>query len=358
MEIRQIQVPVADYCKALERDEIEVNRDYQRSDRVWPLAARQFLIETILLDYPIPKLTLHQITNLRTKSTLRAVVDGQQRTRAIYDFYRGELRLSTRATLSSTAGRYFAGLPEDLQERFLGYILSMDLLLTALPHEVRDIFRRINAYTVPLNPEETRHALFQGPFKWFIYRLGADFGDEFTAMGILTEKQLVRMQDTKLLAEVCHALLNGVQTTTKAKLDALYRKYNDNFAEEGGLDGRLRRAMARLVDLRELYRSELMKPYQVYALLLALSHFEEPVETLLPSIPAVPHGPFDHDRVVSSLASLDEALANDDERGRYGAFVRASSSKTNVAEQRLTRIRAIYAALCGAGADEAGTIAH
>lgn len=31
---------VADYCQAMERNEIRVNREYQRTERVWPTAVR------------------------------------------------------------------------------------------------------------------------------------------------------------------------------------------------------------------------------------------------------------------------------------------------------------------------------
>jgi hypothetical protein len=62
---------VADYCQGMRRKEIIVNREYQRSDEVWPPAARSFLIETILLGYPIPKLSLYQIVDLRSRTSRR-----------------------------------------------------------------------------------------------------------------------------------------------------------------------------------------------------------------------------------------------------------------------------------------------
>lgn len=46
---------IADYCAAMDRSEIAPNPEYQRSDKVWPPAARSFLMETILLGYPIPR---------------------------------------------------------------------------------------------------------------------------------------------------------------------------------------------------------------------------------------------------------------------------------------------------------------
>lgn len=118
---------------------------------------------------------------------------------------------------------------------------------------MREVFRRLNSYTATLNPEELRHASFQGAFRWFIYRLTADFGYTFDAMGVFTQKQLVRMQDSKLLAEICHALLFGIQTTNRTKLDRLYRDRDDRFPEEADFDRRIRLAMSRLARMIELF---------------------------------------------------------------------------------------------------------
>lgn len=55
MEIRPSTITVTDYCGMVDSHEVRVNRDYQRSDQVWPRTAQSFLIETILLGFPIPK---------------------------------------------------------------------------------------------------------------------------------------------------------------------------------------------------------------------------------------------------------------------------------------------------------------
>lgn len=65
MHITSTNYTVADYCQAMSRNEMIVNRKYQRSDKVWPPVARSFLIETILLNYPIPKLSLFQRTDVK-----------------------------------------------------------------------------------------------------------------------------------------------------------------------------------------------------------------------------------------------------------------------------------------------------
>ena len=92
----QTNMTVADYCLAMDRHEITVNKEYQRSDKVWPDSARSYLIESILLGYPLPKFYLNSITDVKHRKTSKEIVDGQQRSRAIHDFYNDQFKLSTR----------------------------------------------------------------------------------------------------------------------------------------------------------------------------------------------------------------------------------------------------------------------
>ena len=346
MDIAPTTLTIADYCQGLASGAIRVNHDYQRSDDIWPLAARQFLIETVLLDFPVPKFSLHQVTNLADKSTVRFIVDGQQRSSAICDFYSGELALSAKSNIPDVASFHYADLPDDLKHQFLGYLISVDLFLNATNSEVREAFRRINSYTVPLNPEEQRHAIFQGALKWFIYRLTSTYGDVFAGLGILSENQLIRMQDAKLFSEVAHAVLNGVETTNRAKLDALYKTSDAEFPEETDLSGRIERSMDELVQLSDLRGSELMKPHHVYSLLLALMHFAKPIPKLEPNVPVRLHGRFDPAHAIAALRPLADALeAKNNPPRTYRAFVKASTDRTNVKAQRIARIKALYIAL-------------
>src|SRR5262245_17599459 len=106
---------IADFCASHERKEITINYDYQRNPDVWPDAARSFLIETILLGFPMPKLFIRQKTDVRSKTTTKEVVDGQQRTNAILEFFRGAFPLSRRAAPKTAAHKRYAELDEDLQ---------------------------------------------------------------------------------------------------------------------------------------------------------------------------------------------------------------------------------------------------
>ena len=193
---------VHDFIAAMERRDLRVNREYQRSDSVWPDPARSYLIETILLDFPIPKLALHQVTDPLTGESHKELVDGQQRSAAIRAFRDDGFQLSAAVENAALRGLRFSTLSADQRTTFLNYQLNIDLFLGAEPAEIREVFRRMNSYTIPLNPEEQRHAAFQGEFKWFLHRFALSLNDSWESMGIFTPKALVRMADTKLLAEV------------------------------------------------------------------------------------------------------------------------------------------------------------
>lgn len=128
---------IADYCDALEREAITVNREYQRSDEVWPEVARSFLIESLLLGYPMPKIYLHSYTDLKTKKTRKEIVDGQQRTKTIFDFYKDELSISKRSEVEELRGLKYSELPDEWQEKFISYPLSVDQFVGADLSEVR-----------------------------------------------------------------------------------------------------------------------------------------------------------------------------------------------------------------------------
>jgi hypothetical protein len=342
MEIRTPQYTVADYCEMYERREVRVNRQYQRSDQVWPRTAQSFLIETILLNFPVPKLFLHQQTDLRTRRPVKEIVDGQQRTRAIVDFYNDEYRLTSNVSLEDAKGKRFSELSEELQNQFRDYGLQFDLFVGATDEDVREVFLRMNSFTVPLNPEEQRHAEFQGEFKWFMRNLSTGYAEAFRQAGVFAQKSLVRMQDQKLLTEIASAYFDGIKTTNKRTLDTVYAHHDKpgDFPDEeqAELERRLRTALDQLCGWHDLYDTPLMKPHQVYSLVLALMHMQEAV----PKLEGIYAGDgvriAGENVVLVNLTRLAEVLEGAEElAGDLRPFVRASSEKTNVGAQRAAR---------------------
>lgn len=330
---------VADYCAAMDRREITVNTTYQRSHRVWPSAARSFLIESVILGFPIPKVYLHSRTDVRTRRTSREIIDGQQRSRAIYDFYHDRFRLSNRLETHELAGNLYSEMSEEHRGRFLTYLISIDQFTAAEESEVRQIFRRMNSYTVPLNPEELRHAVFQGAFKWFIASEAETHQEIIRHNGVLTDRSIFRMQDLKLVTEVVHAFDQGVRTTSKVSLEAIYRRYDVDFAHERTYGRMLDFAFRTVSDLDVVAESNLSKPYIFYSLLVALGHQVQ----VVPGLEGRPrrNRNFNRDRARNNLLKLSDALEIDDEEvedSPYASFIEACSERTNVRSQRLTRV--------------------
>ena len=345
MHITSTNYTVADYCQAMKRKEIVVNRAYQRSDRAWPAVARSFLIETILLNYPIPKFFLFPKTDLKSKKTYREIVDGQQRSRAIFDFYNDQFPLSHSSEIPEAAGRCYSELADEHQQAFLDYALSVDLFVAATPIDIREVFRRINAYTVPLNPEEKRHSIYQGAFKWFIYNLSKAYGQNLNDIGVFTEKQLIRMADAKLFTELTHAVLKGITKTNARSLDALYKDYNSEFPEQQEMERRISNAINFVISLEDIHQSALMKSYNFYTLMLAISHLESPVESLTSLYRRSTDYAYNRDCVVANLTTLAEVLDTDTSYDKFyfddpfKSFVSATVSDTNGAQNRQTRFK-------------------
>jgi hypothetical protein len=331
---------IADYCRGMKRNEIIVNKNYQRSDQVWPQVARSYLVETVLKGFPIPKLYLYQVTDIKSKQTYKEIVDGQQRSVAIFDFYKDQFKISKSTDNEDISNKKYSELDPEYQHKFLEYAIDVDLFVSATPVEVVEVFRRMNSYTVPLNHEENRHASWQGKFKWFINDLADRLEPVFLNTGIFKEKQLVRMADNKLLTELCDSFLHGIRTTDKKILDAVYRSRDEAFNEETNFRERIVSAFDLIRTMDAIHQSSLMKPYMVYSLVQAIIH----VRKRLPKFAKLFKSPnlrtIDLELALPNLTTLMQAVDSDeDDAGKYVRFVEASKEKTNVKDNRNVRFK-------------------
>jgi hypothetical protein len=344
MKITSTQMTLAEYCGQMENKTIVVNRDYQRSPKRWPSAARSFLIDTILQGYPIPKVILAQRTNLVTKKTTKEIVDGQQRSMAVYDYFKNQYAI---VGDSPFGGARFNNLPEEAQQAFLDYSIGTDIFTGAVDADIRQTFRRMNSYTVPLNPQEQRYATHQGQFKWFIFDQSNRYGEAFKKLGVLREKQISAMQDGLLLTEICESLVSGIQTAQKRRLDKFYTERDDVFTEQEDLTLRLSLGFDAILRMPDLHDGVLMKPFQFYTLMLACIHMALPVDALQSSYPLTETPNIDWDLASTQLGSLALALETDSPASSLGDFVAASSSATNTLRNRALRFATFCMAIHG-----------
>lgn len=332
---------IADYCAAMGRGEVIVNRDYQRSPEVWPNAARSFLIETILLGFPMPKLSLHQITDVKTRKSIKEIVDGQQRSMAISDYFNDKFALSGRAEPEDAAGCRYSQLSEELQGKFLSYPLSVDLFVGATSEDIREVFRRMNSYTVPLNAEERRHARFQGELKWFISDLAKRYSEALRRAGTFTDRQLIRMADAKLYAELIYTLLKGIGTTKDVELTELYSSHDRKFKKASEVKRHIAGAMDFVLDAGLIHRTAVMRPYQLFTMLLAIAHAKGDLTKLRRDYKFRDPGRklASRDSAIRNLSHLAAVIEDQSPPKPYRRFVEAGASKTNVEQHRKIRFQ-------------------
>ncbi len=205
--------------------QIVLNPQFQRR-AVWTDKAKSYLVDTIIRGKPIPKIFIRQKINVTTKQSVREIVDGQQRIRTILSFIKDAFPLA-RTQHPKYGGMRFSQLPEYIQEQFLSFELSVDLLINLPDSEILDIFARLNSYAVVLNEQEKINASHFGPFKVLADRIGFEFNEYWTRQEILTSQQILRMQEVNLVADLLIAMVEGV--TSKKSIKKFYMKYEKEF---------------------------------------------------------------------------------------------------------------------------------
>jgi hypothetical protein len=336
MQVTSSGFTVAEYCEQMRNGGIVVNHDYQRTDKVWPPAARSYLVDTILLGYPMPKLALHQTTDLKTKRTKKEIVDGQQRSQAIFDFLEDKYRISGS---SEFVGNTFSQLQPEQQQKFVEYNLTVDLFVGATTEDIRQVFRRINSYTVPLNPQEKRHATHQGELKWAIVQLTEVYAGALKSLGVFKEKQLSRMADAALLADVVYTMQAGIKSASETNLDRYYLENEKLFVQGGMLIQRVRNAIDLVLTWPDIHESSLMKPYNFFTLILAISHAQDPIPVLDADFPRSAGMQIDTQFALPNLTALASALDDPQAYPSLAGYVLACSKATNRIEQRRARFQ-------------------
>jgi Protein of unknown function DUF262 len=211
---------------------------------VWADKQRCALIESILMDIPIPEVYV-QVTQAENGVEEYGVVDGQQRLRTILQFVGVERRrdqeeedhnlfsLDALPATSPHKDREFADLVGEERKKFFQYEICLRLLYTDDQRVVEDVFKRLNKFTLPLKAQELRNATYHGPFAKLSEKL-AD--DEFWAVNrIVSAAAIRRMADIEMMSDLLIGVLHGPQGGSAKIIDEYYEKYEqfeDEFPEQ------------------------------------------------------------------------------------------------------------------------------
>lgn len=329
----------------LARGDLSANREYQRSPGLWPNASRSYFIDTILEGYPFPKVYFHEYLDRKTKRVRTEIVDGQQRITTIQDFLNDKFVLGKNST--RFVGKKFSDLDEDIQDAFLFYTVSVDVIRDAGRAEILQMFRRMNAYTLPLNAAEKRHSEFFGEFKDLVTQV-LDHTSLLAEWEVFTTRQIVRMADAAFVADLILAMEDGVVSTSDAKLHALYKKYDSSFPQSDVIKSHIDEIFEFLSrDLSGIRGSYMTKPFALHALCCAMHHNKSGLPGFAEASGIAPIGSFvgcSPERATANLVDLAAAHEGKDS-SRYPEYVESMSAGSNRERQRRERISIICRAL-------------
>jgi ADP-ribose pyrophosphatase YjhB (NUDIX family) len=169
LDVREIPFTVSTLLQKAKKGQLILTPAFQRR-QVWNTAQQSQFIEAVLLNYPLQPLFLNQDREGRY-----LIIDGLQRTSTLKSFCDGRFALHGLERLHGLNGKRWGTLSPDLHSRIEDRTLNCYILKPTVPLSViNDIFARINTGGTPLNRQEIRHALHQGPATRLLDELAAD----------------------------------------------------------------------------------------------------------------------------------------------------------------------------------------
>ncbi len=338
---------IADFIEWQRRKQLILDPSFQRGS-VWTQAAKLFLIDTILNRLPVPQIYLRTRINPQTQSTMREVVDGQQRLRSILEFASGSIKFGNKA--KQFAGLDFQNLEVDQKEAFLSFPLTTIQLINASDADVLEVFSRLNSYNVKVTPAELRHAKYDEPIKWAIWNATREWAILWDIYKVITVRECLRQKNTSFMAELFMIASVGFSDGGERPIDKYYNSNKD-------------KSESYFYDIRQVVDKNIEFIIGNFSALLAGStFFDSPnflalfaaIEFLNGRLPKG-RSTVDIDRLAGvgvdlinggqELLLMQAAIDNDDLEGRYGKFISATKSSTQTLASRKVRLEFLVRAL-------------
>jgi hypothetical protein len=337
---------IADFLKWHDDQELILNPKFQRGS-VWPPEARSYLIDSLLRGYPIPKLLLRTTVDRDNRRTLRDVVDGQQRLRTIIDFSAGRFILGKKA--HEFAGMRYADLDDDVKDSFLSYKVTCEQLINADDDDVLEVFLRINSYAVPVNEPELRNAKYENDFSETVKAIARAVRPVWD-LGVLSNRERVRMSDQSFVAEVLGFWMLGVTDGGESRITRLYEDYKNVPAARLPDEQAVVANLLRAASLASSFKNEPLVQRPHFLMLVAALMF---AENVLPQGKLTFDGVLDRGRLLSDLDAVADALgvlnaglSGESTAVDLAAFLEARTTMQRI-KSRQTRFNFMCRALAG-----------
>lgn len=157
IDIKEDHMSIFQYMMEYKRGQLIIDPDFQRN-LVWTDKQKSQFIESIILNFPLPPFYLNE-----DKKGKLTIIDGLQRTTAIFQFLNNDFELSSLDALPKLIGTTFSKLEPELQAKIERKNILLYILKPSTPLIViYDLFKRINTNGTQLNRQEIRNCIFIG----------------------------------------------------------------------------------------------------------------------------------------------------------------------------------------------------
>lgn len=215
-----------------------VDDSFQRN-YVWNQKNQIQLVESVIMGYPIPEIYVWNIgTDENTGDTKYSIVDGQQRTGAIFQFVANQYKLNESVLNKENdcyeriRNKFFKDLDVEDKKAIWSYIFSIRLVRNNVARDkIVKMFLRLNSNNLTLNPQELRNAEFEGEFMKVVSILSEqEFWNNNKIFGIPDRR---RMRDISFISTLLVFMKQGIQEdVTERNLNKIYDLYNNNYPEK------------------------------------------------------------------------------------------------------------------------------
>jgi hypothetical protein len=266
------QYTTLDFMSWREAGTLLLTPKFQRRE-VWKTPARAFFIDSLLRQMPVPPLLIRIGQSADRRRSVREVIDGQQRLRAVLDYVDDKYPL-TKSLNSPNAGKRYSALGEADQNAINTYSFLCEVFKNIPDAEVLEIFARVNTYSVGLNAQELRNGRYFGHFKQTAYSLALEHLEVWRRHNILSEAGIARMLEVELTSELLVAMRMG-QQDKKASLDRVYADLDEAFPQKKATETRFRGTIDAINEAfpESLCGYEFHRPPMFYTLFCVVFHY-------------------------------------------------------------------------------------
>lgn len=222
--------------------ELKLDPWYQRRS-VWTQPQRAYLINTIFVKKPVPTIYIRHYLDIEKEKSIKEIVDGQQRVRAVLGYLTDEF--AARHPAHAKPVKY-SGLSPTQKGDFKMSKLATGILVNASEADVIEIFGRLNSISKTLNSQENRNAKFSGAMKQFCLEKAAEHVVFWRSSGVFSATQISRMEEVQFISDITYNLINGLSDFSAERINKLYKQYDDDFAAEATIKKRMDRVFKML----------------------------------------------------------------------------------------------------------------